>query len=101
MSKLVSIVVTVNDGTQDRTFNVDTETNCVLVWKDSGWDLLADYYKHVKKDHKKEKEVRDRTCPEAKPKPGAGGRAELIAAPMGGTPVIGLKSPDCDPTQWP
>lgn len=94
MSKLVSIVVTVNDGTGDKVFNVDTDRNCSLFWNKEGWDVLADYYKDVKKNPKKEKEVRDRTCPKAKPKQG-----EALAGPA--EAVIALKAPDCEPTQWP
>ena len=94
MSTLVSIVVTLNDGTQNLSFEVDTEKDCALFWKDAGWDVLADYYKHVLKDPKKEKEVRDRACPKAKPKQGT---AQALAV----APVIALKTPDCIPTQWP
>ena len=99
MSTLVSITVVVNDGQNDQTFNVDIANNCMLVWDDAGWDVLMDYYKDVKKDHKKAKEVKDRQCPEAKPRHGA---ALAKAAPLGGgSPVIALKDPECNPTQWP
>jgi hypothetical protein len=36
MSRLVSIVVTVNDGTGDRTFEVDTDADCALFWNKEG-----------------------------------------------------------------
>jgi len=97
MSTLVSILVTVQDGTQERKFDVDIEKDCALFWKNEGWDVLADYYKEVKKDPKKEKEVRDRNCPKAKPKQGT-----ALAAPTPAeVPVFVLKDPDCNPTQWP
>lgn len=94
MSKLVSIVVTVNDGTGDKAFNVDIDRNCSLYWNREGWDVLADFYRDVKKDPKKEKEVRDRSCPKAKPKHG-----EALVAPT--DPVVAFKSISCDPTEWP
>jgi|GEM_PF-4602365 len=97
MSTLVSILVTVNDGTQDRTFEVDIENDCALFWNKDGWDVLADYYKDVKKDPAKEKEVRDRTCPKAKPREGSA----LAEAAPGAAAVIALKTPSCLPTEWP
>ncbi len=97
MSKLVSIVVTVSDGTQERTFEVDTEKDCALFWNQEGWDVLADFYKDVKKDEGKEKEVRDRTCPQAKPRQGS-----TLAPPAPtGEPLIALKDIVCFPTEWP
>lgn len=96
MSTLVSITVTVNDGTQNRTFDVDTVNQCVLVWGDPGWDVLAEYYEKVKHDPAKAKEVRDRKCPKAKPKQDA-----TLAVTATDTPVIALKDEFCYPTQWP
>jgi hypothetical protein len=96
MSMLVSITVVVNDGTGDRTFQVDTVKDCVLVWGDAGWDLLADYYEKAKHNPAKAKEVRDRTCPKAKPKEGS-----TLAAAEPADAVIALKDVDCYPTQWP
>jgi len=94
MSKLVSVVVTVNDGTGDKAFNVDIDRNCCLFWNKEGWDVLADYYQDIKKDPKKAKEVRDRKCPKAKPKQG-----EALTAPTDA--VVAFKSITCDPTEWP
>lgn len=97
MNKLVSIVVTVSDGTKECTFDVDLERACCLFWNQKGWDVLADFYKDVKKDPKKEKEVKDRKCPKAKPRKDT--RCET--GDPGGGPIIALKDPDCEPTQWP
>ena len=96
MNTLVSITVTVNDGTQNRTFDVDIANQCALVWRSEGWDLLADYYDKVKHDPAKAKEVKDRTCPKAKPKPGT-----MLATTDAADPVFALKDICCDPTQWP
>ncbi len=95
MNKLVSIVVTVNDGTQDHTFQVDTDAQCALFWNQAGWDVLADFYRDVKKNPEKEQEVRDRKCPKAKPR-----NAEDETTP-GGEPVMVLKTTFCLPTEWP
>jgi hypothetical protein len=100
MNTLVSITVTVNDGTLDHTFDVDTKKDCVLVWNAAGWDLLADYYQDVKKNPGKAQEVRDRTCPKATPKPAALATTFAVPAPSGGA-VIALKDPTCWPTEWP
>lgn len=96
MSTLVSITVVVNDGTGDRTFQVDTAKECVLVWGDAGWDLLAGYYEKVKHDPARAREVRDRTCPKARPKAGV-----TFAAVEPADAVIALKDVDCYPTEWP
>lgn len=96
MSTLVSITVVVDDGTGPRTFDVDTVNQCVLVWGDPGWDVLAEFYEKVKHDPAKAKEVRDRKCPKAKSKQGA-----TLAVAAADSPVIALKDPLCDPTQWP
>ncbi|HEY3399811.1 MAG TPA: hypothetical protein VGK03_04195 [Geothrix sp.] len=96
MSTLVSITVVVNDGAGTRTFDVDTANQCVLVWGDPGWDVLAEYYEKVKHDPAKAKEVRDRKCPKAKSKQGV---TQAVAA--ADSPVIALKDVDCYPTQWP
>ncbi|HEX4846081.1 MAG TPA: hypothetical protein VFV26_07655 [Geothrix sp.] len=96
MSTLVSITVVVDDGAGNRTFQVDTTKDCVLVWGDAGWDVLADYYEKAKHNPAKAKEVRDRKCPKAKPKQG-----ETSAVPATGDPVIALKDEFCEPTQWP
>jgi hypothetical protein len=101
MSTLVSITVTVNDGTQDHTFDVDTTKDCVLVWNAAGWDMLADYYQGVKQNPGKAQEVRDRTCPKATPKSTAALAATLVAPAPSGDAVIALKDPDCFPTEWP
>ena len=97
MNKLVSIVVTVSDGTRKQTFDVDLKKACCLFWNQEGWDVLADFYKDVKKDPKKEKEVRERKCPKAKPRKGTA----LYEGDPGGLPVIAFKDPECDPTEWP
>ncbi len=97
MNKLVSIVVTVSDGAKQRTFDVDLEKACCLFWNQEGWDVLADFYKDVKKDPKKEKEVRDRKCPKAKPRK----EATRLDEEPGGGPVIALKTTTCLPTEWP
>lgn len=94
MSTLVSITVTVNDGTQNQTFDVDITSQCALVWRNEGWDLLADYYDKVKHDPVKAKEVRDRKCPKAK----SGARLAMAAT---ADPVVAIKDVSCDPTQWP
>ena len=101
MSTLKSITVTVNDGQADHTFEVDIAKDCVLVWNKEGWELLADHYKHVKPDAKKEKAVRERTCAKATPKPAATPAAKLTALALSGDSVIALKTPDCLPTGWP
>lgn len=96
MSSIQSITVVLDDGSS---FQVDTTANCVLVWNDAGWDMLEEYYSKAKGEKHKAKEVKDRACPKAKPRHGD---ALAKAAPMGGgSPVIALKSPVCDPTQWP
>ncbi len=100
MSTLVSITVTVNDGIRDHTFDVDTTKDCVLVWNAAGWDMLADYYQGVKQDPATAKEVRDRTCPKATPKP-ASLATPLTAPTPSGDAVIALKDPTCLPTEWP
>lgn len=100
MSTLKSITVTVSEGKADHTFEVDIAKNCVLVWGEGGWSLLADHYKHVKQDAKKERDVRGKTCPKATPKPGAP-TAKLVAPAIGGNAVIALKDPKCHSTQWP
>ena len=97
MNKVTSIVVTVSNGTKKHTFDVDLKKACCLFWNQEGWDVLADFYKDVKKDPKEEKEVRERKCPKAKPRKGA---ARCEEDP-GGVPVIALKDPECNPTQWP
>ncbi len=97
MNKLVSIVVTVSDGSKQRTFDVDLEQACCLFWNQEGWDVLADFYKDVKKDPKTEKEVRERKCPKAKPRKGA----KCYEVDPGGEPVIAIKDPKCCPTEWP
>lgn len=100
MNTLVSITVTVNDGTQDHTFDVDTTKDCVLVWNAAGWDVLADYYQDVKRDPGKAQEVRDRTCPKATPKPAALAATLAMPAPSGDA-VIAIKTISCDPNEWP
>jgi len=97
MNKVVSIVVTVSNGKKKHTFDVDLEQACCLFWNQEGWDVLADFYRDVKKDPKEEKEVRERKCPKAKPRKGAA----LCDTDPGGLPVIAFKNPKCDPTQWP
>lgn len=97
MSTLVSIVVTVKEGDQARTFEVDIEQDCALFWNQEGWDVLADFYEVVKKDPAKAKEVRERKCPKARPREGAA----LAAAAPEGEPTIALKTPSCEPTEWP
>ena len=100
MNTLKSITVVMHDGQTDHSFEVDLARHCVLVWDDAGWDLLADHYKHVKKDVQKEKAVRERRCPKATPKSAA--QAAKLAAPApGGEAVIAMKTPDCMPTNWP
>lgn len=100
MNTLKSITVTVQDGKTEHTFEVDLDKDCVLVWGEAGWDLLADHYKHVKKDAQKEKAVREKSCPKATPKPVALG-ANLAGPGPGGESVIAMKTPDCLPTGWP
>jgi hypothetical protein len=100
MNTLKAITVTMNDGKTDHTFEVDIDKNCLLAWGAGGWDVLADHYKHVKKDAAKEKAVRERKCPKAKPRSGASA-AKLVAPATGGAPVIALKNPDCSTTEWP
>lgn len=95
MSTLVSITVVVDDGAGNRSFQVDTTKDCVLVWGDAGWDVLADYYEKAKHNPAKAKEVRDRKCPKAKPK------ADSALASGDPAPVVALKTADCEPTQWP
>ncbi|HOD33554.1 MAG: hypothetical protein BWY56_01111 [Acidobacteria bacterium ADurb.Bin340] len=97
MSTLVSIVVTVQDGKRKRKFEIDTEANCMLVWNKEGWDVLEAFYRDVKKDPRKAKEVHDRTCPKAKPKRGS---LSDLGGP-GDEPVIAIKDNHCDPTEWP
>ena len=101
MSHLVSITVTVHNGNTDETFNVDINKDCALVWGPKGWEILADHYKHVHVDAAKERKVREKTCPKATPRPGSASVVApmMVAAPA--DPVIALKTPDCDPTQWP
>jgi hypothetical protein len=100
MNTLKSIIVTVNDGVQDHTFEVDLDTNCSLFWNKEGWQVLEDYYVKVKPDPVKARQVRDRACPKAKPKSAA--LATTLAAPApSGDAVIALKEPDCLPTGWP
>ena len=100
MNTLVSIVVTVNDGTGNQTFNVDIANNCLLVWSDAGWNVLSDYYQDVKKEPKKAKQVKDRKCPKAKPHHGAGVSPMLLATNPA-DPVVAIKDNTCDPSQWP
>jgi hypothetical protein len=100
MNKLKSITVTMNDGKTDHTFEVDIDKNCLLVWGDAGWEVLADHYKHVKKDAAKEQVVRERKCPKATPKTVAKAAKLVGPAPITAA-LIGLKTPDCDPSQWP
>lgn len=95
MNRLTSIVVTVETDGGPQTFPVDLDQNCLLVWGDAGWNVLADYYDQVKHDPAMAKEVRDRACPKAKPKDAA------TAPEAGGTALIALKTPDCLPTEWP
>jgi hypothetical protein len=97
MNKVVSIVVTVSDGKKKHTFDVDLEQACCLFWNQEGWDVLADFYRDVKKDPKEEKEVRERKCPKAKPRKGT----MRCEDEPGDGPVIALKDPECNPTQWP
>ena len=94
MNKLVSIVVTVNDGSRDHTFEVDTEKQCLLVWNPEGWDTLAEYYE-AKGEPAKAQEVRDRKCPKAQP------RMPADAAAPAGDAVVALKTRTCLPTEWP
>ena len=68
MNTLKSITVTVNEGAQDSTFDVDIDTNCALFWNKDGWQMLEDYYVKVKPDPEKAKQVRDYACPKAKSK---------------------------------
>ncbi len=96
-NKIVSIVVTVSDGTQECTFDVDLKKACCLFWNKEGWNVLADFYRDVKKDPEKEKEVRERKCPKAKPRKGS---ASCEGNPNG-IPVIALKTTTCLPTEWP
>ena len=93
MNTLKSIVVTVNDGTQDLTFTVDLNKDCALFWSDGGWDLLSKVYKEIYKNVDKEKKVKDKTCTRATEKSGT-------LPPVEGT-VIALKTPGCTPSQWP
>lgn len=95
MNQLTSIVVTVQTDAGPQTFNVDIAKDCVLVWNDAGWDVLADYYDKAKHDPTKAKEVRDRKCPKAHAKDSTTTSAATDTA------VIALKSDACDPTQWP
>ena len=95
MSSVQSITVVLDDGSS---FQVDTEANCLLVWGDAGWAVLEEYYSKAKGEKNRAKEVKDRTCPKAKPK---GGAALTAAAPTSTTAVIALKTPDCLPTEWP
>ena len=100
MNTLKAITVTVNDGKTDHTFEVDIDKHCLLVWGPSGWDVLADHYKHVKKDAAQEHAVRERKCPKATPKV-VGSTAKLVGPALGGEAVIAIKTPDCKPTEWP
>ncbi len=50
MNALKSITVTVNDGAQDTTFEVDLDTNGSLPWNKDGWQVLEDYYVKAKPD---------------------------------------------------
>lgn len=96
MSSVQSITVVLDDGSS---FQVDTTANCLLVWGDAGWAMLEEYYSKAKGEKNKAKEVKDRSCPKAKPKHGA---ALAAAAPTASaTPVIALKTDVCDPSQWP
>ena len=95
MNQITSIVVTMQTDTGLQTFSVDVANQCVLVWNEAGWDVLADYYDKVKHDPAKAKEVRERKCPKAKSKDGGAARAADAAA------LIALKTPGCDPTEWP
>jgi hypothetical protein len=95
MNQITSIVVTAQTDAGPQVFSVDVDKQCVLVWSDAGWDVLADYYDKVKHDPAKAKEVRERKCPKAKSKDGA---VTLAAASEA---VFALKSDECDPTQWP
>ena len=100
MNTLKSITVTMNDGKTDHAFEVDLDKTCLLVWGDVGWEVLADHYKHVKQDAAKEKAVRERKCPKATPK-NAASAAKLATPAPSGEAVIGIKSPDCKPSEWP
>ena len=95
MATLKSIVLTVNDGTQDHSFEVDLTQNCALFWGDSGWDLLAQAYQDVYKDKDKAKKTKDRSWPKAKGK----GQSPLSGAMA--APLVALKDPTCTATQWP
>lgn len=95
MNQITSIVVTAQTDAGPQTFSVDVANECVLVWNDAGWDVLADYYDKVKHDPAKAKEVRERKCPKAKSKDGAG------TVPAESSALIALKDPDCNPTEWP
>lgn len=95
MNQLSSIVVTVQTDAGPQTFDVDIVNDCVLVWNDAGWDVLADYYDKVKHDPAKAAEVRGRKCPRAH------GKGETAGATADPTAVVALKSDGCDPSQWP
>jgi hypothetical protein len=100
MNTLKAITVTMNDGKTDHTFEVDVDKNCLLVWGAGGWEVLADHYKHVKKDATKEQAVRGRKCPTATPKTVAP-TAKRVGPATGGAALIAIKTPDCQPSQWP
>lgn len=93
MNQIASIVVTVQTEAGPQVFPVDVDRQCVLVWSDAGWDVLAEYYEKVKGDPAKAKEVRERKCPKAK----SGDEAQAASVDA----VLALKDPDCNPTQWP
>lgn len=95
MNQITSIVVTAQTDAGPQTFSVDVANQCVLVWSDAGWAVLADYYDKVKHDPAKAKEVRERKCPKAKSKDGAATMTADSSA------LFALKTPDCEPTQWP
>lgn len=94
MNRLTSIVVTIQTDAGPQTFDVDIDKDCVLVWGEAGWQVLADYYAG-KGEKAKAKEVREKKCPKARPKGGTAGTGTDATA------VIALKDPSCDPSQWP
>lgn len=95
MNRLLSITVVAETDAGPQTFEVDLASHCVLVWDDAGWEVLAEYYGQVKHDPAMAKEVRERKCPKAKPKGAAS------APEAGSAALIALKSPACDPSEWP
>ena len=98
MSTLTSIVVTAQTPNGPQTFDIPLDTNCALVWGTTGWDLLSDYYKDVKKDPAMAKAVKDKKLPKAKDKAKAVALAGQVTVD---DPLVALKSPNCEATQWP